>query len=121
MKIAVPVEGDTLKVVEKTGSAPCFALFEDAAFVTLIASMQPAGQHQHVAHHYHHGADEAHVHAHASRLSGLQGVDVMLFRRVGEHMRQAVEQMGITMKKSRERDGDTATAMVQAFLRKAAS
>ena len=119
MKIAVPVEGESLKIVEKTGSAPFFAIFDGKTFEGLVPGKQK-GAHGHHEHHEHHHDedDQAHVHSHAKSLTGLAGVEIMFFRRVGEHMRQAVEQMGIKMKKSRERDGESAVDIVNAYIDK---
>lgn len=117
MKIAVPVEGESLKIVLRTGQAPFFALFEDAQFDRLVEAPKSGhGHHDHDDHHEHHNDDEAHIQGHGKSLGNLGGVELMLVRMIGTHMREAVDRTGIKIKKIREKHGDFAADAVKNYL-----
>lgn len=111
MKIAIPVEGENLKIVKRTGQAPFYALFNDTEFEKIVEAPQSGH-----AHHDHHGDDEAHIKGHGKSLANLDGVELMLVRMIGEHMREATEREGITIKKIREKHGDFADEAVKNYL-----
>jgi predicted Fe-Mo cluster-binding NifX family protein len=118
MKIAVPVEGENLTIVKRTGQAPFFALFNDAVFDKLVEAPQ-SGQDHHDhdgEHEHHHGDDEAHIEGHGKSLANLAGVDLMLVRMIGTHMKAAVDRAGIAVKKIREKHGERADEAVKNFL-----
>lgn len=115
MKIAIPVEGDTLRIVERTGQAPFFALFNDGAFERIVEAPQ-GHAHDHDDHRHDHGDDEAHIEGHGKSLVNLAGVELMLVRMIGTHMRSAVERADIRIKKIREKHGDRADEAVKNFL-----
>jgi predicted Fe-Mo cluster-binding NifX family protein len=127
MKIAVPVEGENLKIVQRTGEAPYFAIFNDAEFERIVEA--PGNSHSHDGHGAHHGhghdhhhdheeEDHAHINRHGKSLVNLGGCEVMLIRMIGEHMREAVERAGMKIKKSREKEGEYAPDAINAYLDK---
>ena len=123
MKIAIPVEGENLKIVKRTGQAPYFALFNDAVFDRIVEAPQSGhAHHDHDEHHdHHHGDDEEHIQGHGKSLANLEGTELMLVRMIGTHMKEAVDRAGITVKKIREKHGETAADAVKNYLQGAAA
>lgn len=116
MKIAVPVEGENLTIVKRTGQAPFFALFEDTVFQCIVQAPK-SGHGHHDDHDHHHGDDEEHIEGHGKSLTNLKGVELMLVRMIGEHMQAAVKRSGIRIKKIREKHGEQADEAVKNFLK----
>ncbi|MBU0632050.1 dinitrogenase iron-molybdenum cofactor [bacterium] len=114
MKIAVPVDVDKESIFKKTGQAPFFAIFNGDEAIRFEAN----SHHTHDAHEHdeHDENHEEHVGAHKKDISGLKGCDVILVQAVGEHMREALESLGIRIKKIRKKDGLTAIEAVKNFL-----
>jgi len=115
MKIAVPVEGESLTIVKRTGQAPFFALFDDAVFDRIVEA--PSG-HAHDEHEddHDHGDDEEHIKGHGKSLTNLESVELMLVQAIGPHMKEAVDRAGITIKKIREKHGHRADEAVKNYL-----
>lgn len=111
MRIAVPVEGENLKIVKRTGQAPFFALFNDAVFDRIVEAPQGGHHDDHV-----HEDDEAHKEGHGKSLLNLTGVELMLVQAIGTHMKAAVEEAGIAIKKIRQHDGEFAGEAVKNYL-----
>ena len=111
MKIAIPVEGETLKIVKRTGQAPFFALFDDTIFDRIVEAPQSGH-----AHHDHNGDDEKHIEGHGKSLGNLGGVELMLVQAIGTHMKAAVDRAGIAVKKIREKHGERADEAVKNYL-----
>jgi len=118
MKIAVPVEGENLQIVKRTGQAPFFALFDGDVFERIVAA--PQSGHDHDEHHEH-GDDEEHIEGHGKSLTNLENVELMLVRMIGPHMQEAVKRAGITVKKIREKHGERADEAVRNFLEEKAA
>lgn len=117
MKIAVPVADDRESVFQKTGHAPYFAVYENEQFFGFVENAHGKGGHgDHEDVHHHEGSFEEHVAHHKKDLSDLAGCDVMLVQMIGEHMREAVESLGIKIKKIRKKDGNTSDEVIQNFL-----
>ena len=120
MKIAIPVEGENLKIVKRTGQAPFYALFDGSVFERIVQAPQSGhGHHDHDddhEHHHEHGDDEEHVKGHGKSLENLSGVELMLVRMIGPHMQEAVDRAGIKVKKIREKHGDFADEAVKNYL-----
>jgi len=132
MKIAIPVEGENLKIVKRTGQAPYYALFDDTVFERIVEAPQSGHAHddrhdhhdheEHGGHHgHHHAEDEEHIKGHGKSLSNLAGVEMMLVRMIGTHMKEAVDRAGITVKKIREKHGETADVAVKNYLEEKAA
>ena len=111
MKIVVPVNGDKQTVTKRTGQAAYFAVYEDMDFVKLVPNAH-GGDHLH----HHSMGREAHVQTHRKDVVNLQGCDVILLRAVGEHMKEALESVGLKVKKIRQKDGETAQEVVKKFV-----
>jgi predicted Fe-Mo cluster-binding NifX family protein len=121
MKIAIPVEGENLRIVKRTGQAPYYALFNDTVFERIVEAPNSGHAHHDHDHDHHHEDDEAHVQGHGKSLENLADVDLMLVRMIGEHMQEAVDRAGIKVKKIREKHGDQADEAVRSFLAGSAS
>lgn len=122
MKIAVPVESDKNTIVKRTGQAAFFAVYENDKVIEYVQNRHGHGEHGHGeggAHHEHeHMEDAEHTNSHKKDLSGIAGCDLILVRAVGEHMQEALSALGIKVKKVRQKDGNTADAVVKNFLEK---
>lgn len=120
MKIAIPVDKDKKTIFKKTGHAAYFAVYNDDKVVDFIQNNHGKGEHgahQHGDHdHDEHEDHDEHVEEHRKDISPLEGCDVILVQMIGEHMREAVESMGIKVKKIRQKDGVTADEAVKNFL-----
>jgi len=117
MKIAVPVEGENLKIVTRTGRAPYFAIFEfDGNEFKLISLNENthAGEHeQEVGHQEEHTKDEvAHHHKHV-KASKLEGCDYIVVRAVGPNMQDALKMAGIKIIKISKKDGENALEVLK--------
>lgn len=123
MKIAIPVEGETLKIVKRTGQAPFFALFDGTTFERIVEAPQSGHDHHDHDHDedHHHVDDEEHVQGHGKSLANLDGVELMLVQAIGPHMKEAVDRAGITVKKIREKHGAFADEAVKNYLEGAAA
>ena len=111
MKIAVPVDADKKTIAKKTGQAAYFAVYEDKELIKFVPNAH-GGDHLH-----HHGMGrQAHVQTHRKDVINLQGCDIILLRAVGEHMKEALESVGLKVKKVRQKDGQTAQEVVENFL-----
>ena len=118
MKIAVPVDTDKKTIVQRTGRAPFFAIYEDDKLLDVVEVASGEGHHGHENGHdeHVHEDDEEHVQGHKKDIMGINGCDVVLFQMIGEHMREAIESLGIKLKKIRKKDGSTADEVVKNFL-----
>ena len=119
MKIAIPVEGESLLIVKRTGQAPFFALFDDTVFDRIVEAPKSGhSDHDHEPEdaHDHPADDEEHIQRHGKSLANLNGVELMLVRQIGEHMQEAVGRAGIKLKKIREKHGDRADEAVKNYL-----
>jgi len=119
MKIVIPVDTDKQTIVKRTGQTPFFAIYEDEKFVKVIGNGHGDGHHHDHTHDAHgHKDDEEHVAGHKKDVMALAGNDVILVRMVGEHMREALESIGLKVKKIREKDGLSADEAIKSFLSK---
>jgi len=122
MKIVVAVDTDKQTIVKKTGQAAFFAIFENEQVVDFIANYHGEGNHgqgdpQGGAFHKHENMqDGEHTNEHKKDVLGLAGCDVILVQAIGENMREALESIGLKVKKIRKKDGITAQEAVKNFL-----
>ncbi|MEO1937345.1 MAG: NifB/NifX family molybdenum-iron cluster-binding protein [Sulfurimonas sp.] len=120
MKIVLAVDEDKKTIVTRTGQSAYFAIYEDDKFVDLIPNKHhDGGHHAHRHNHEHdHGGmgHEAHTNSHRKDVEALQGCDIILVRAVGENMREALESIGLKIKKIRKKDGENADEVVKNFL-----
>ena len=120
MKIVLAVDEDKKTVVKRTGQSAYFAIYEDDKLVDLVPNKHHDGghhAHRHHAEHNHSGmSHEAHTNSHRKDVEALKGCDIILVRAVGENMREALESVGLKIKKIREKHGTTADEVVKNFL-----
>lgn len=114
MKIVVPVDTDKKTIVQRTGQAPFFAIYEDEIFQNAVENAQGDGGHGHDEHQ--HKDDEEHVQGHKKDIMSISGCDVILVQMIGEHMKEAVESLNIKIQKIRKKDGLNADEAVKNFL-----
>ncbi len=118
MKIVVPVEEDKKTIAKRTGHCAYFAIYEDDKLVDFVPNMHHDGEHHgkyHEDDHSHMGHEE-HVKAHRKDILSLNGCDTILVRAVGENMREALESLGLKVKKIRQKDGIRADEVIANFL-----
>lgn len=126
MRIVVAVDNDKQTVVKRTGQAAFFAIYEDGVVVEYIANRHGAGNHgkgnpQGGAHHKHEHSHEnmgetEHTNEHKKDAASLKGCDIILVQAVGENMKEALESMGLKVKKIRQKHGATADEVIKNFL-----
>jgi len=116
MKIAVPVEGENLKIVTRTGRAPYFAIFEfdgDEFKLVSLNENTHANEHKHQKHKEEHTKDEvAHHHKHV-KASKLEGCDYIVVRALGPNMQDALKMAGIKIIKISKKDGENALEILE--------
>ncbi len=110
MKIVVPVDKDKKTIVTKTGQCSYFAVYENEKVVDFI----PNSHHNGEGKHYHGGG--GHHHSHKKDVLNLKGCDLILLRAVGESMKEALQSIGLKVKKIRKKDGETADEVVKNYL-----
>lgn len=115
MKIAIPVDVDKKTIFKRTGHAPYFAIYEDNKLVSFVTNGHTHGEHTHEKHS--HKDEEEHTNGHQKDISGLQGCDTVLVRMIGEHMRDALNNLNVEIKKIREKDGLIADEAIANFLK----
>ena len=120
MKIVIAVDEDKKTIVKRTGQSAFFAIYEDEKLVALVPNKHnDGGHHAHTHNHVHHESreeHEAHTNSHKKDVEGLRGCDVILVRMIGENMREALESVGLKIKKVREKHGESADEIVNYFL-----
>lgn len=120
MKIVIAVDEDKKTIVKRTGQSAFFAIYEDEKLVALVPNKHnDGGHHAHTHNHVHHESreeHEAHTNSHKKDVEGLRGCDVILVRMIGENMREALESVGLKIKKVREKHGESADEIVNNFL-----
>jgi predicted Fe-Mo cluster-binding NifX family protein len=121
MKIVLAVDEDKKSIVTRTGQSAYFAIYEDEKLLELVPNKHhDGGHHAHrgAAEHDHSGmSHEAHTNSHKKDVEKLKGCDIILVRAVGENMKEALESVGLQIKKIRKKDGLTADEVVENFLR----
>ncbi len=117
MKIAVPVEGDTLKIVKRTGEAPFFAVFNDTVLEKIVEASRAHEHHDGHHHDHEHLDDEAHVKSHGKSVASIADCDTILVQAIGPHMKEAIERHNIVIVKIRQKDGEYAPEAVENYLK----
>ncbi|AZV46104.1 dinitrogenase iron-molybdenum cofactor [Nautilia sp. PV-1] len=121
IKIAVPVEGENLVIVTRTGRAPYFAIYEfDGNEFKLVGLNENthAGEHEHEHEHGHdhkeeHTADEVEHHHQHVKASKVDGCDYIVVRALGPNMKDALEMAGVKTIKVSKKDGNTAPEVLE--------
>ncbi|MBN2816435.1 MAG: hypothetical protein JXQ67_07095 [Campylobacterales bacterium] len=121
MKIVVAVGEDKKTIVKRTGQCAYFAIYEDANLVEYIKNSHHGGGHHSHTHKHEHDASEEehenHTNEHKKDVAQLRGNDVILVQAIGENMREALESVGLKIKKVRQKDGVFAQELVENFLK----
>ena len=117
MKIAVPVEGENLKIVTRTGRAPFFAIFEyDGNEFKLIGLNENTHAIEHEHEHRHqeeHTADEVEHHHKHVKASKVDDCNYIVIRAIGPNMEDALEKAGVKIIKVSKKDGEYAMEVLK--------
>ena len=119
MKIAIAVESDKMKVAKRMGHAPWFAIFNvEASEFKLInlAENEHAKEHDQGGHHHHEENNETEIENHRQHIKPLKGVDGILARAVGPHMKEAIAREGITVYRLPLSAGRNAEELLRFFI-----
>jgi len=120
MKIVLAVDEDKKTIVKRTGQSAYFAIYEDDKLVDFVANKHHDGGHH--AHRYNeehdhsHMSHETHTNSHKKDVQSLKDCDIILVQAVGENMKEALESIGLKVKKIRQKHGTTADEVVHNFL-----
>lgn len=120
MKIVLAVDEDKKSIVKRTGQSAYFAIYEDDKLVDLVPNKHHDGGHhahrEHEAHEHLALSDEKHTNSHKKDVAALKGCDIILVQAVGENMKEALEFVGLKIKKIRQKHGATADEVIANFL-----
>lgn len=120
MKIVLAVDEDKQTIVKRTGQSAYFAIYEDTKLIELVPNKHHDGGHySHTHEHEHnhsHEENEAHTNSHRKDVEALKECDIILVQAVGENMKEALESIGLKVKKIRQKHGTTADEVVKNFL-----
>lgn len=118
MKIVLAVDEDKQTIVKRTGQSAYFAIYEDEKLIECVPNKHhDGGHHAHREHEHHHsGSEQEHTNSHKKDVERLKGCDVILVQAVGENMKEALESVGLEIKKIRQKHGITADEVVKNFL-----
>lgn len=114
MKIVLAVDEDKQTIVKKTGQSAFFAIYEDEQLVDCVPNKHHDGGHH--THTHSKMADKEHTNSHKKDVAALKGCDIILVQAVGENMKEALESIGLRVKKIRQKHGITADEVVKNFL-----
>ena len=118
MKVAVPVEGENLKIVTRTGRAPFFAIFEyeNGEFKLLeLRENGHAKEHEHDHSHHHEAHTEEEINHHHSHVKAakLGECKYIVCRALGPNMKEAILREGITPIMVSKKDGEYAIEVLE--------
>ena len=120
MKIVLAVDEDKQKIVKKTGQSAYFAIYEDDKLVNFVPNKHHDGGHHTHTHKHEHDYSEMehkeHINSHRKDVQALKGCDIILVQAVGENMKEALESIGLKVKKIRQKHGTIADEVVKNFL-----
>jgi len=120
MKIVLAVDEDKQTIVKRTGQSAYFAIYEDDKLVDFVANKHHDGghhAHRHNEAHNHEGlSHQEHTNSHKKDVEALKDCDIILVQAVGENMKEALESIGLKVKKIRQKHGKTADEVVKNFL-----
>jgi predicted Fe-Mo cluster-binding NifX family protein len=119
IKVAVPVEGENLVIVTRTGRAPFFAIYEFNGNEFKLVGLNEnthAGEHDHDHGHDHqeeHTADEVEHHHKHVKASKVDDCDYIVVRALGPNMKDALELAGVKIIKVSKKDGERAPEVLE--------
>ena len=120
MKIAVPVNGETLEIVTRTGRAPYYAILEvnedKMKFIELRENLH-SREHAHGKHASGHKEEysESEIRHHRNQLKNIGDTDAIIVRGLGPNMKSALERESIRIVRATKKDGDKADELVRKF------
>jgi len=113
IKIAVPVEGENLKIFTRTGKAPYFAIFEfDKEKFKLISLNENTHSKEH-NHKEEHTDDEIKQHHRHLKTSNISDCNYIIVRALGPNMKDALYLAGIKPIKVSKEDGEYALEILE--------
>jgi len=112
MKIVIPVEEDKTTIAKRTGQCAYFLVYEDGVLHQIIENSHGKAHHHEHQHNHDH---EEHTNSHRKDVAQLKGCDVIIVRAVGENMKEALSEIGLEIKKIRQKDATTAQEAVEKF------
>ena len=120
MKIVLAVDEDKKTIVKRTGQSAYFAIYNDDKLVEIVPNKHHDGGHH--AHRENEEEDHSqmahdeHTNSHRKDVEALSDCDIFLLQAVGENMKEALESIGLEVKKIRQKHGVTADEVVRNFL-----
>jgi len=120
MKIVLAVDEDKKTIVKRTGQSAYFAIYEDGTLIDVVPNKHNDGGHDahraHEEHDHSEMAHEEHTNSHRKDVESLKDCDIILVQAVGENMKEALESVGLKIKKIRQKHGATADEVIANFL-----
>ena len=120
MKIVLAVDEDKKTIVKRTGQSAYFAIYDDDKFVEVVPNKHHDGGHhshrENEDHDHSQMAHDEHTNSHKKDVEALKDCDIILVQAVGENMKEALESIGLKVKKIRQKHGTTADEVVRNFL-----
>ena len=120
MKIVLAVDEDKQTIVKRTGQSAYFAIYDDDKFVEVVPNKHHGGGHhshrENEEHDHSEMAHDEHTNSHRKDVEALKDCDIILVQAVGENMKEALESIGLKVKKIRQKHGITADEVVRNFL-----
>ncbi|UCN01318.1 hypothetical protein LCX93_05215 [Sulfurimonas sp. SWIR-19] len=110
MKIVLAVDEDKQTIVKRTGQSAYFAIYNDDKLEGFVPNKHHDGGH------HTHREHEEHTNSHRKDVEALKDCDIILVQAVGENMKEALESIGLKVKKIRQKHGKTAEEVVKNFL-----
>jgi len=115
LKIVLAVDEDKQTIVKRTGQSAYFVIYEDDKLVDVVPNKHHSHSH-HKEHDHSHLSHKEHTNSHRKDVEALRGCDIILVQAVGENMKEALQSVGLEIKKIRKKDGLTADEVVKNFL-----
>ncbi len=120
MKIVLAVDEDKKTIVKRTGQSAYFSIYDDDKFVEVVPNKHHDGGHhshrENEDHDHSQMAHDEHTNSHKKDVEALKDCDIILVQAVGENMKEALESIGLKVKKIRQKHGTTADEVVRNFL-----
>jgi len=113
MKIVLAVDNDKKTIIKRTGQAPYFVIYEDNKVLKYISNGHNDSHHDHE-----NMENKEHTNEHKKDVEPLKGCDIFLVQAIGENMKDAINSIGLDIKKIRQKDGLTSDEVIKNFLAK---
>ena len=120
MRIVLAVDEDKKTIVKRTGQSAYFAVYNDDKLVEILPNKHhDGGHHTHTEREeddHSQMAHDEHTNSHKKDVEALKDCDIILVQAVGENMKEALESIGLEVKKIRQKHGTIADEVVRNFL-----